>query len=189
MAGTTATALAIAGIAAGLTGAGVTAYEGVANRDAQSDAQKANQSALLKQQQTAANQANLAKQEAVLGAQGQSQQQTGGSLTDDGTSALTALLAGYPGYQAGGTSGTSSGTSTGEGIGSSGVAGSGDTSAGGAGGTGSPDIAALLSKLRSSTGGSGGGLGSGSGSSISGGNWQSQPLAPQTNFQLANPVI
>ena len=184
MAGTTATALAIAGIAAGLAGTGTAVYEGVANRDAQSDAQKANQQNLLKQQQSQANQANLSKQEAVMGAQGQSQQQTGGSLTDDGTSAMTALLAGYPGYQAG-TSG--SGTSTGSGIGNSGVSsGSAAAPAGGAG-TGTPDIAALLKTL--SGGGAGGGFGSNSPSSISGGNWQTQPSAPQSSFELANPVV
>ena len=186
MAGTTATALAIAGIAAGLTGAGVTAYEGVANRNAQSDAQKSSQDALLEQQQAQANQANLSKQEAVLGAQGQTQAQTGGSLTDPGTTSLTDLLAGYPGYQ-GGTSTTSgSGTSTGTGIGSSGV--SGGASPGGAGGTsGGPDIAAILAALQN--GGGGGGLGSSSPTNLSGGNWQSPPTPPQGQFELASSVL
>jgi hypothetical protein len=185
MAGTTATALAIAGIAAGLTGAGVTAYEGVANRDAQSDATKANQAALLQQQQAAANQANLSKQEAVLGQQGQAQAQTGGSLTDSGTSALTDLLAGYPGYQGGSTG---AGTSTGTGVGSSGVSGGATPapSTAGTGTSGTPDITSILAALRN--GGSGSNQFGGTGS-ISGGNWQSQPSAPQSTFELANPVI
>lgn len=189
MAGTTATALAIAGIAAGLTGAGVTAYEGVANRNAQSDAQKSSQDALLQQQQAAANQANLTKQQAILGAQGQAQSQTGGSLTDDGTSALTGLLAGYPGYQSGANAGAGASTSTGTGVGSSGVPGSASapTTPEGTGATGTPDIAAILAALRG--GGAGGQFGSGSGSSISGGNWQTQPATPQSNFQLANPPL
>jgi hypothetical protein len=172
-------------------GVGTSIYEGVASRDAQSDATKSNAAALKAQQQAAANQANLTKQEAVLGAQGQAQQQTGGSLTDSGTAALTDLLAGYPGYQGGGSSagGTGSGTtSTGIGVGSSGV---GDTSASGVGtGAGTPDIAALLAALR---GGAGGGLGLGLGSSpsstLSGGNWQSQPAQPQGHFELSNPVL
>ena len=179
MAGTLATALAIAGIAAGAAGTGTAIYEGDKNRDASAAATTAQQTALLKQQQSQANQANLSKQEEVMGAQGQSQQQTGGSLTDDGTSAMTALLAGYPGYQAGASG---SGTSTGAGIGSSGVSGSAPA----AGSTGTPDIAALLKTLSS---GAGGGLGSNSPSSISGGNWQTQPSAPQSSFELANPVV
>ena len=173
MAGTLSTVLSIASIAAGLTGAGVAAY-GANNASIDSNAaQKANANALLKQQQTAANQANLAKQEAVLGAQGQTQQQTGGSLTDSGTSALTDLLAGYPGYQ-GGATGPS--TSTGTGIGPSGVSG---------GAAGTPDITAILAALR----GQGGAGSAGSPSSISGGNWQAEHTPPQNQFELSNPVI
>jgi len=198
MAGTTATALAIAGIAAGLAGTGTSIYEGMANRDAQSDAQKANQDALLQQQQSAANQANLTKQQAVLGAQGQAQAQTGGSLTDEGTASLTDLLAGYPGYQGGSAGSTGgSGTSTGTGIGASGVSGGaaapggGGTGATGAvGGTGSPDISAILQMLRGGASGGQFGVGGGSGSSITGGNWLGQsPAQPQSQFELSNPVV
>ena len=181
MAGTiSATTASLIAAAVGLAGTGVGAYEANNASIDNSAAQKHNADALLKQQQTAANQANLSKQEAVMGAQGQSQQQTGGSLTDDGTSAMTALLAGYPGYQ-GGTSSTA-GTSTGSGIGNSGVSGSAPA----AGSTGTPDIAALLKTLSS---GAGGGFGSNSPSSISGGNWQTQPAAPQSSFELSNPVV
>ena len=165
---------------AGLAGTGVAAYDAQDNAANQASAQKQQQQALLQQQQQQAAQANLTKQEAVLGAQGQAQQQTGGSLTDSGTAALTDLLAGYPGYQGG----SGSGTSTGTGVGSSGVGGAGSP-----GGTGStPDIAAILAALRN--GGGGGGLGlSSPGSTLSGGNWQSQPATPQNQFELANPLI
>ena len=179
MSSTLATTLTIAAIAAGVAGTGTAIYEGDKSRDASAAATASNAALVKQEQQTTANQANLAKQEAVLGAQGQSQQQTGGSLTDSGTSALTDLLAGYPGYQAGASG---SGTSTGAGIGSSGVSGSAPA----AGSTGTPDIAALLKTLSS---GAGGGLGSNSPSSISGGNWQTQPSAPQSRFELANPVV
>jgi hypothetical protein len=184
MAGTLSTVLSIAGIASGLTATGVGAYEGVANRDAQSDAQKANQQALLKQQQSQANQANLTKQQAVLSQQGQAQQQTGGSLTDDGTTALTDLLAGYPGFQGG--AGTNS--APGAGIGASGANGgtAAPAAAGSGGGTGTPDIAAILASLRG--GGTGGQFGGGSGN-LSGGNWQSQPSQPQSSFELSNPPL
>ena len=186
MAGTLSTVLSIASIAAGLTGAGVAAY-GANNASIDNNAaQKANANALLKQQQTAANQANLAKQEAVLGAQGQTQQQTGGSLTDSGTSALTDLLAGYPGYQGGATG---PGTSTGTGIGPSGVSGGATGVSGAAGGNGgaagTPDITAILAALR----GQGGAGSAGSPSSISGGNWQAEHTPPQNQFELSNPVI
>lgn len=159
-------------------GVGTSVYEGVKSSDQASDAQKAQQQALLKQQQQQAAQADLTKREAVLGASGQTQQQTGGSLTDSGTAALTDLLAGYPGYQGG----SSTGTSTGTGVGTSGVSGSSSS-----GNTGSaPDIAAILTALRNGSGD--GGFGP-SPSSISGGNWQSQSATPQTQFELANPVI
>jgi hypothetical protein len=164
----------------GAAGVGTSIYEGVQSSDQASDAQKAQQQALLKQQQAQANQANLTKQEAVLGAQGQAQEQTGGSLTDPGTTAYTDLLAGYPGYQG------NTGTSTGTGVGPSGVGGTSSPA-----GTGStPDIASILAALRN--GGSDGGLGlsgpSGPGN-LSGGNWQSQPATPQNQFELANPLV
>ena len=113
---TTVASLIAAAVAS--AGVGTSIYEGVKNRDASAAATAAQQAEIKQQQQAAANQANLSKQEAVLGAQGQSQAQIGGSLTDSGTAALTDLLAGYPGYQAGTSTGT---TSTGAGIGSSGV--------------------------------------------------------------------
>ena len=172
--------------AAGLTETGVAAYQSNNSSIDQANAQKNQQQATLQAQQAQANQANLSKQEAVLGAQGQTQAQTGGSLTDPGTTSLTDLLAGYPGYQ-GGTSTTSgSGTSTGTGIGSSGV--SGGASPGGAGGnSGGPDIAAILATLQNS--GGGGGLGSSSPTNLSGGNWQSPPTPPQGQFELASSVL
>ena len=167
---------------AGVAGAGVGAYDANNASIDQNAAQKANADALLKQQQTQANQANLTKQEAVLGAQGQAQEQTGGSLTDSGTASLTDLLAGYPGYQ----SGSGSGVSGGAGGSSSTAPAIAPTSLSSTGGSGStPDIAAILAALR---GGSSGVGGSGSGS-ISGGNWQFQPAQPQSQFELANPVI
>jgi len=158
-------------------GIGTSIYEGAENRSAQSDAQKAQQKALLQQQQAQANQANLTKQEAVLGSQGQAQAQTGGSLTDPGTTALTDLLAGYPGYQSG-TSGT--GTTPAAAAGGSGAPGS--TGAGGS----SPDITAILAALRNGSGEPAGGVGSGS---LSGGNWQPQAAQPQQWNELSNPVL
>src|ERR1700731_2220300 len=101
-----ATTASLIAAAVGLAGTGVGAYEAQDASANQASAQAQQQKALLAQQQQQAAQANLTKQEAVLGAQGQAQQQTGGSLTDPGTSALTDLLAGYPGFQGG------SGTST-----------------------------------------------------------------------------
>jgi hypothetical protein len=164
----------------GVAGIGTSVYEGIKSSDQNSADQAAQKAALLQQQQTQANQANLTKQEAVLGASGQEQQQTGGSLTDSGTSALTDLLAGYPGYQAG------SGTSTGTGVGSSGISGA-STSAPGS--TGTPDIASILAVLRNSGSGGLGLNGLGTSGNIFGGNWQSQPAAPQTQFELANPLV
>jgi hypothetical protein len=180
--GLTAAQIALIGSAVAATGIGATAYESNNSSIDNANAQKANAAATLKAQQTAANQANLTKQEAVLGQQGQAQSQTGGSLTDPGTAALTDLLAGYPGFQSGGT-----GASTGTGAGSGGVSGGTATpaQASGASGTGAPDIASILAALR----GQGGAGASGSGSSISGGNWQTQPPAPQSQFELSNPVI
>jgi hypothetical protein len=160
----------------GAAGIGTSIYEGDKSREAAA-------AQLKQEQQAAASQANLAKQEAVLGASGQTQQQTGGSLTDPGTAALTDLLAGYPGFQSGSTS-------TGVGVGSSGVSnGTTATSAGGASAT--PNIASILSLLQGGNTNSGGGLGLGSSptSTISGGNWQSQPTQPQSQFELANPVV
>jgi hypothetical protein len=130
--------------------------------------------------QNSANQANLSKQEAVLGASGQAQQQTGGSLTDPGTTALTDLLAGYPGFQAG------SGTSTGTGTGANGVGTSASANPGSTGSASTPDIASILAALRGQNGGAGS---PGATSSISGGNWQTQPAAPQTQLELANPLV
>lgn len=178
------TASLIAAIA-GLAGTGVGAYESHDAGINQAAAQKNNADALKAQQQAQANQASLTKQEAVLGAQGQAQAQTGGSLTDSGTSALTDLLAGYPGFQSGSPgTGATPNTSVGTGIGSSGVPVA--TEATGAG-AGTPDIAALLAKLRSGT--SNGNSGGGGLGSISGGNWQFQSSAPQGHFELSNPVL
>lgn len=176
-----ATTASLIAAAVGLAGTGAGIYESKVASDNASDAQKANAAALLKQQQASANQANLTKQEAVLGQQGQAQQQTGGSLTDAGTAALTDLLAGYPGYQ-GGTSGA--GTSTGAGVGTSGI-GIGTGSSTGATTDSSSPIAAILAALQK--GGASSGLGSSPTSSISGGNWQ-QPsaAAPQRWQELSN---
>ncbi len=175
--------LPLLSVIVGAAGVGTSIYEGVQSSNQASDAQKAQKAALLQQQQQQAAQADLTKREAVLGASGQEQQQTGGSLTDSGTAALTDLLAGYPGYQ----SGSSSGTSTGTGVGTSGV--SGASSPGGTGS--SPDIASILAALRN--GGSGGGglglSGPGAPGNLSGGNWQSQPATPQSQFELANPLV
>lgn len=168
-----------AGVGAGIFGTVEGANEQSANRAAQA-------AQLTQEQQAQANQANLSKQEAVLGATGQAQAQTGGSLTDPGTTSLTDLLAGYPGFQSGtnGTSvtGTPSGAGTGAGTGSSG----GATATGG--GSASPDIATILAALRGQNGGAGG-TGSSPTSSIFGGNWQTQPAAPSTQFELANPLV
>ena len=174
----------------GAAGVGTSIYEGVQSSNQASDTQKANQEALLKQQQSQANQANLTKQEAVLGAQGQSQEQTGGSLTDSGTAALTDLLAGYPGYQSGSAStpGTAT-TSTGTGIAPSAISGSNSPGSGAPGsGSGTPDIASILALLKGGSGSPFGG-GSSSGSNISGGNWSPQPTQPQGHFELSNPVL
>jgi hypothetical protein len=188
MSGTiSATTAALIAAAVGAAGVGTGLYESVASRDAQSDAQKAQQQALLKQQQQQAVQADLTKREAVLGAQGQAQQQTGGSLTDQGTAALTDLLAGYPGYQAG-TSGTGggTGTSTGQGVGQSGIPGQ----SGAGSPSGPPDIAAILAALRNQGGASPfGGPGGPSPSSLSGGNWSTPSPTPSTRFELANPPV
>jgi hypothetical protein len=165
----------------GAAGVGTSIYEGVQSSDQASDAQKAQQQALLKQQQQQVAQADLTKREAVLGASGQEQQQTGGSLTDSGTAALTDLLAGYPGYQGG------SGTSTGTGVSPSTISGA---NTGTPGSAGAPDIASILAALRSGGGGSGLGLsGPGAPGNLSGGNWQSQPATPQNQFELANPLV
>lgn len=168
-------------IAAGgsLAGAGVAAYDANNSSIDQTNAQKANQQALDASQKAQANQAALTKQQAILGAQGQEQAQTGGSLTDSGTASLTDLLAGYPGYSAPGGTSPNTTPSVGTGIAPSGVPGSGTSS-------GTPDIAALLATLRNGT--SGGGFGTG-GDTISGGNWQTQPPPPQQGFQLSNPVL
>lgn len=175
-------AIIAAAIAAAAT-VGTTAYEANNSNIDQGNAAKQ----LTAQQQSQANQANLTKQEAVLSQQGQAQEQTGGSLTDSGTAALTDLLAGYPGYQAGGNGGSpATSTSTGTGIGTSGVA-DASTAAGQPSGSGAPpDIAAILATLR---GQGGGGFGGSGGSTLSGGNWQTQPAQPQSFQQLANPVL
>ena len=166
-------------IAAGATaGVGIGSIVSSDNNTASEEA--ANKAAILQSQQAQANQANLNKQEAVLGAQGQSQEQTGGSLTDSGTSALTDLLAGYPGYQGGSSSGST-------GVSPSAASAIAPTSLNaGSGGGGTPDIAAILAALRN--GGATGTGGPGS-SSIFGGNWQPQPAQPQAYQELANPVL
>ena len=176
-----ATTAALIAAAVGAAGAGTAIYEGDKNRSASADATASQKALLAQQQQSAANQANLTKQEAVLGVQGQEQQQAGGSLTDSGTAALTDLLAGYPGYQAGSTTPA---TSTGTGIGSSGVSGA-DAAQGGSGSAAAPNITAILAALR----GQGGAGSAGPTSSISGGNWQTQPAQPQNQFELANPPV
>ena len=189
MSGTiSATAATLIAAALGAGGAGLGFVENIKSNDQSAANQAANAKALLQQQQASANQANLSKQEAVMGAQGQTQAQTGGSLTDSGTASLTDLLAGYPGYQAGssGSSSTNSGTSTGTGVGTSGVS-NGAASPAADSGSGSPDITAILAALRN--GASGAGAGGPGSSSISGGNWQVQPAQPQSYQQLANPVL
>jgi len=190
MSGTiSATTASLIAAAVGAAGVGAGVYGTVQNADNASAAEAAQKAALAQSQQAQANQANLSKQEAVLGASGQAQEQTGGSLTDSGTAALTDLLAGYPGYQAGGSGGTSpaAATSTGTGIGTSGIA-DASASPGQSSGTGAsvpPNIAAILAALRGQ-----GGLGTGrSPTSLSGGNWQTQPAQPQSFQQLANPVV
>ena len=205
MAGTLGTALSVAAIAASAAGVGTSIYEGQANRSSTADTAK-------KSAQATAAQANLTKREAVLGQQGQAQQQTGGSLTDSGTAALTDLLAGYPGYS------TASGTGSNSGTGSSANAGTTSTaiadtanatgggmasgvgansaispttlSSGGGTGGGSDSSSAVASILAALRGGGGGGNGGGgSTSSISGGNWQSQTAQPQPYHELANPLV
>jgi hypothetical protein len=162
----------------GVAGIGTGLYESKASSDASTLAQNQDKAQLSQQQTAAANQANLTKKEAVLGAQGNAQAQTGGSLTDSGTASLTDLLAGYPGYQGGSAS-------TGTGIGPSGVSATGTAPPAGTGSSGTPDISAILAALRGQPGGSGG---SGS-SSLTGGNWQTQPAQPQTYQELANPPV
>jgi hypothetical protein len=183
MSSTLATTLTIAAIAAGVTGTGAAIYEGDKNRDASSASTAANAALVKQEQQTAANQANLTKQESVLGVQGQEQQQTGGSLTDSGTAALNDLLAGYPGYQAG-TAGASA-TSTGSSGVSSGTTGASTAATAGTGGDASSTVASILAALR----GQGGAGSAGPTSSISGGNWQTQPAQPQNQFELANQPV
>lgn len=163
-------------------GVGTSIYEGVQSSDQNAANQAAQKAQLAQEQQAQANQANLTKQEAVLGAQGQAQQQTGGSLTDPGTSALTDLLAGYPGYQSG--TNTNASTSTVSGIGPSGVSGSGGSGTGG-----TPDIAGILAALRGGAGGSDSLSGGFGGGNLSGGNWQPPSSQPQPWQELSNPVL
>lgn len=188
MAGTLGTALSIAAIAASAAGVGTSIYEGQANRSATADNAK-------KSAQSTAAQANLTKREAVLGQQGQAQQQTGGSLTDSGTAALTDLLAGYPGYST--ASGTGSNSGTGSSTTSSDAANATGAnsaispttlSAGGGTGGGADSSSAITSILAALRGGGGGG-GANSASTISGGNWQSQTAQPQPYHELANPLV
>ena len=171
----------------GAAGVGTSIYEG----DKSANAAKAQQAALAKQQQAQANQANLTKQEAVLGAQGQAQEQTGGSLTDSGTAALTDLLAGYPGYQSGASgagSGTGADTGTTTASGTAPPASIPGNISGNASSTDpSSAVTQILAMLRNG-GPNTGGFGSGQ-STISGGNWQSQPTQPQAFQELANPPL
>lgn len=160
----------------GAAGTGTSIYEGIKSNEQASDARKAQQQALLQQQQSQAKQADLTKREAVLGAQGQAQQQTGGSLTDPGTTSFTDLLAGYPGYQGGGVSGGATPA----------IATTGIPGAPSSGGGATPNIADILATLRN--GGESGSEGSGAGN-ISGGNWQVQPSTPQQWQELANPPL
>ena len=182
MAGTTFASIASLIAAAAATGTGI--YEGVNSSNIASANNAAQKAQLTQEQQAQANQANLSKQEAVLGASGQAQQQTGGSLTDPGTTALTDLLAGYPGFQNGSAAQTNPGTGTSTGTGTSASPTSGSTP--GSTDSSSNPIAAILAALRGQGGGAGG---SGTPSSISGGNWQTQPAQPQTQFELANPQV
>lgn len=165
-------------------GAGVGAYEANDASINQRAAQAANQKALLQQQQAQTNQANLTKQEAVLGAQGQAQEQTGGSLTDSGTASLTDLLAGYPGYQSGSSTNTISGGNAP--ATTSAIAPTSLTNGGSSGAGPSDSVTAILAALRNA---GGSGPGSSTTSSISGGNWQFQPTAPQPWQELSNPVL
>ena len=73
-------------------GLGLSAYTANNSSIDNANAQKNQAAALKQQQQQQATQADIAKKEAVMGAQGQAQQQTGGSLTDPGTTAFTDLL-------------------------------------------------------------------------------------------------
>ena len=183
MSATTFASIAALISAAAATGTGI--YEGVNSSNIASANNAAQKAQLTQEQQAQANQANLSKQEAVLGATGQEQQQTGGSLTDPGTTALTDLLAGYPGFQGGGGTSTGSGAGTG----TSAVTGTSSSAfspnASSTGGSGAPNIAAILAALR----GQGGAGSFGSSGSISGGNWQTQPATPQSQFELANPLV
>ena len=161
----------------GVAGVGTGLYESKASSDASTLAQNQEKAQLSQQQTAAANQANLTKQEAVLGAQGNTQAQTGGSLTDSGTASLTDLLAGYPGYQGGSTS-------TGAAIGPSGVSATGTAPPASTANSGTPDISSILAALRNGTGG-----GSSPAGNLTGGNWQTQPAQPQTYQELANPPV
>jgi len=179
MSGTiSATTAALIAAGVGAAGVGTSIYEGQKSSDASAAATAAQQQAAQQAQQAQANQANLTKQEAVLGAQGQAQQQTGGSLTDPGTASLTDLLAGYPGYQGGSSSSV---TGSGAGTGATTAA----TAATGAAST--PDITSILAALRN--GAVPGGLSSGGLNSLSGGNWQPPATQPQQYQQLANPPL
>jgi hypothetical protein len=182
MSGTiSATTAALIAAAVGAAGTGAGIFESVKSGDENASNQAAQKQELLQQQEAQANQANLTKQEAVLGESGQVQAQTGGSLTDSGTAALTDLLAGYPGYQSG-SSGTGATPATTSAVAPTTLSPGGG---GGGGGTIPPNIAAILAALRSGAGGTGG-----PGTlNLSGGNWQSQPPQPQAWQELANPVL
>lgn len=163
-----ATTAALISAAVGAAGVGTGLYESSKANDASQAAAKAQQQALAQQQQAQANQANLAKQEAVLGAQGQTQAQTGGSLTDPGTASFTNLLAGYPGFHGGSASPVSS------------AAGAAPSEA-----PWNPSsvVSGILASLRNGAGGEFGGT------SLSGGNWQTPSAPSQRQQQLSDSVL
>ena len=69
---------ALISAAVGAAGVGAGIFGTVENADQQAANRAAQQAQLTQEQQAQANQANLSKQEAVLGASGQAQEQTGG---------------------------------------------------------------------------------------------------------------
>lgn len=142
------------------TAVGEGIYQGVEQSNAQSDAAAAAKRA----QQAQANQAALAKQQAITATQGQAQAQTGGSLTDTGFQDFAAQLAGYPGAGNTGTQSTAQQVNTSQQTQNA--------------QTGGQDITSLLKQLQGGQGGN-----------ISGGSGSGQPPSPQQGFQLANPFV
>lgn len=143
---------------------GGTAYSVVNSEENSSNnsQQLAQQEKQIQQQQ--ANQQNLQKQEAVLGTQGQAQAQTGGSLTDSGFQSFVDQLSGYPGSGGGSTQPQAASTAA-------------QTPQFSSGAQAQPDISKILAAL------------TGGGDQISGGSNGQQPPAPQSFFELANPIV